>query len=402
MMKAIVHIGTPKTGTTAAQVRFSGGREALLEAGIFYPETLGAQHHLKLATACRSASRPERGFKLFNIRNEKDHANFREQLRKEFAAELEAAKKAGAHTCLISSEWLYGRLTKTEEIDEMRRFLAPFFEDVLVIVWLRPQVEFLLSLASTLCRNGDPVTEKKLKSMITSNETFYYDQMMKLWEGVFGKDGVKVFPYTRKPDVVATIFELIGATAALPDTGERINSKLGVRLMAMANQIRVPHANHARDSGWDRRQYFQKIDSPEDLKIDLKVAREIQSVFEAGNKALIGRHAELSGKDLDPDWSRFGSSSNIALLDQDCAFSSELTQLIGMMENDLKIQRALTEMALAEVDMLKSSQGEAKKHLNTARKLLEAAETETYIAGHLESAHQRLSRLTEKSLKPVA
>ncbi|WP_155842028.1 hypothetical protein [Hyphomonas atlantica] len=396
-MKAIVHIGTPKTGTTTAQARFSDARRTLLENGILYPHSLGANHHLKLATASRLPTRPERGFKMNDIKTEEDHAVFCSTLRSEFEAELATAKARGAHTCLISSEWLYDRLTISEEIARLKEFLVPLFEDVIVVVWLRPQVEFLLSLASTLCRNGGRVNKPKLKRLIASKETLYYNETLSLWEEVFGEDKVQVYAYTRQPDVVGTILGLAGTDAELDGAGDRMNSKLSVQTMAMANQIRVPHANRAFDAGWNRKRYFQEIDSTESLEIDLKFAKEIHAVFEKGNKALIARRADLSKDDLTPKWSRFGSSSNIELLEQDCAFSSELSQLITMMENELKIQQAQTEMALAEVQMLKSAPKAARRHLKEAKLQLKAASTGKSIPESLKAAKRKLVSLKEKA-----
>ena len=396
-MKAIVHIGTPKTGTTTAQARFSDGRSALLDAGILYPHSLGANHHLKLATASRLSSRPERGFKMNNIKTEADHEEFCRTLAIEFEAELATAKQQGATACLISSEWLYDRLTITEEITRLKDFLAPHFEDVTVVVWLRPQVEFLLSLASTLCRNGGRVSKPKLKRLIASKETLYYDETIALWEQVFGEDRVKVFAYTRQPDVVGSILGMLGAEVELPGDGERMNSKLSVQTMAMANHIRIPHANRPFDSGWNRKQYFQEIESPESLEIDLDFAKEIQSVFVEGNKALIARRGDLIKDDLAPKWSRFGASSNIELLEEDSPFSSELTQLVSMMENELKIQRAYTEMALAEVQILRSAPKATRRHLKEARLQLKAASSGKSIPKNLEQAKRKLADLKKRA-----
>ncbi|WP_226662000.1 hypothetical protein [Microbulbifer aggregans] len=87
-MKGIVHIGTPKTGSTAAQSWFAQNRARMLESGILYPKSLGAHHHIKLSTACRDSGRPERGFKLFSIASPSGHQKFQADVELQFEEEL--------------------------------------------------------------------------------------------------------------------------------------------------------------------------------------------------------------------------------------------------------------------------------------------------------------------------
>ncbi|MDX1293292.1 MAG: hypothetical protein R3265_10810, partial [Hyphomonas sp.] len=141
----------------------------------------------------------------------------------------------------------------------------------------------------------------------------------------------------------------------------------------------------------------QEIESPESLEIDLDFAKEIQSVFVEGNKALIARRGDLIKDDLAPKWSRFGASSNIELLEEDSPFSSELTQLVSMMENELKIQRAYTEMALAEVQILRSAPKATRRHLKEARLQLKAASSGKSIPKNLEQAKRKLADLKKRA-----
>lgn len=49
-MKAILHIGTEKTGTTSFQSFMHRNRDAVLARGVLYPDRLGGDNHRLIAT----------------------------------------------------------------------------------------------------------------------------------------------------------------------------------------------------------------------------------------------------------------------------------------------------------------------------------------------------------------
>ncbi|MFN3867408.1 MAG: hypothetical protein ACK4MD_11960, partial [Demequina sp.] len=109
-MKLVLHIGTPKTGTTTLQRWFAGNRAAVLAQGVWYPETLGAENHRKLTTHARDSDRPDDSFARLGIRGPEDHARFRRDLEAAFDAEADRARAAGARAALISNEHLWSRI----------------------------------------------------------------------------------------------------------------------------------------------------------------------------------------------------------------------------------------------------------------------------------------------------
>lgn len=389
-MKAIVHIGTPKTGTTTAQSWFAANRDFLAQHGVLYPSSLGSTHHTRLSTLCRSAERPERGFTIFGIRSPEEHKVFSDGVLSDFAAELRQGPQISS--CIISSEWLYNRLTERREREKLKQFLEDFFDDFEILVWLRPQVEYVLSFASTICRSGDVLNRKRLKRLISSDSIRYNERLLE-WEDVFDRGRIHVIPYKRDPNVVQNILHRVGIETRPQIDTDRKNTQLGLRVMSMANHIRLEHANRERDPGWDRRDYFAQIVSEEPLRIDLDYARKIHATFVPGNAKLVSRHKGLLETDLTPAWERFEGKGNIEQLDVECGFQSELTQLVELMNADLKIQRARTEIARAEVVALR---GEAPDlWLARAREWIEAADRGRTMPGSVEAAMQELARVTK-------
>ena len=78
MTRLLLHIGMPKTGTSALQDTFAQGRSKLAEYGILYPEIVRTNHDI-LAAGYRPLSDLGRQYKqLYERQPEKLQADFRE------------------------------------------------------------------------------------------------------------------------------------------------------------------------------------------------------------------------------------------------------------------------------------------------------------------------------------
>src|SRR5262249_10525719 len=139
-MKLILHIGTEKTGTTTTQGWLSDNREALAQQGVFYSKVLGTGCHVKLHLWCLTPGLHDESFQRIKITSDADRRAFRARLPDEFAAEVSEAKNAGCHTFLISNELCHSRLTIRKEVDRVREFLEPHFDEIQLICALRPQI----------------------------------------------------------------------------------------------------------------------------------------------------------------------------------------------------------------------------------------------------------------------
>ncbi len=107
------------------------------------------------------------------------------------------------------------------------------------------------------------------------------------------------------------------------------------------------------------------------------------------------RFDELKDGDLEPDWHRYPQKGNLKRLDLDCAFSDELSQLIELMESSNKVQKALTEIALAELAIARKEKPD--QHFEAADKLLKAVGKGKSLPGQLNSAQKSMQRV--KGLK---
>lgn len=194
-MKAFLHIGTEKTGTTTIQNFLAKNRKYLLENGYLYPSSPGKTNHIKLAIFAMKSSEIRYIHKIFGLTTSEQVTKFKSQFKKKFKKELSIAN---FQTAILSSEHCSSQLIFKEDIERLKTFLDDFFEETKLIIYLRRQDKYLASLYSTgiICGQTKGFS---LPSKQTLARRYDYYHILKKWESVFGKDKiiVKVFERDR-------------------------------------------------------------------------------------------------------------------------------------------------------------------------------------------------------------
>ena len=150
-MDLYLHIGTEKTGTSSVQNFFAANRELLARKGVLYPESPGARNHIGLAAAAQDLSGMGPLRKLLGL---KDRAEV-ELYRRKLAAGLEAEYRSRAFkTVVMSGEHCSSRLVDDEEVQWLKDMLSPHFEKIKIVIYLRRQDDYLLSIYSTSVKSG--------------------------------------------------------------------------------------------------------------------------------------------------------------------------------------------------------------------------------------------------------
>jgi hypothetical protein len=182
--RAILHIGTEKTGTTTLQHFLSTNRKELAARGFLYPRFCGAVNHTGLAVFALDPARRDPIEEPFGVRSEADVAPFRARLRE--AARLELADGA---TAIFSNEHCHSRLTHVGEVACLKALLDEFFDDVQICVYLRRQDQLAVSSYSTHLKAGG-VSRNILPRTSAEDPYFNYDKSLSLWESAFGAAGI--------------------------------------------------------------------------------------------------------------------------------------------------------------------------------------------------------------------
>lgn len=184
--RAILQIGTEKTGTTTLQHFLAANRDRLARAGYRYPRFCGDRNHTGLAAFALDASKTDPIRAPFGYAAPADLVPMQARLRAAAKAEL----RDGA-TAIFCSEHCHSRLTLPSEIAALRDFLAEHFDLVQVCVYLRRQDQIALSLFSTSLKSGG-VSDRILPAINAGSLYYNYDLFLAQWEAAFGAENMHV------------------------------------------------------------------------------------------------------------------------------------------------------------------------------------------------------------------
>ncbi len=253
--RLILHVGLPKTGTTAIQRFLFNNRKLLKDQfGVFYPENALHWHqHVPLAKALISSQFKEAHFN--NLIPVIDSKKWLEET-------ISTCQRESYGTVVLSSEFFWAApamqlgLEYHEDTDENLFFLEQavcrykdffsVFKDVRVIIYLRRQDLWLESFFNQQLKNGFgiPTDEELMPARIY----LLYSKNIALWEKYFGKKNLLVQSFERvSSDILADFCGKIGVgnnyKALNEDVPEVVvNSRLSpraLRVMRCAVECKV-------------------------------------------------------------------------------------------------------------------------------------------------------------------
>ena len=320
-MRAILHIGTEKTGTTSFQNFCFENRAALLQQKILYPVDLGPKNHRQIATYALDAESRDESFEQLGLLGQDDLDTFCQKVRDKLSRQIE--ENSTAEVCIISTEHLHSRLKTTAQIQRVKDLLDIYFDEIEVHLHLRPQIDVVVSLASTQTRVGGSVRRPFLDRPHSSDIYYNYNILTKAWESIFGPENIKLLSFQRCPDFQSFIAGHLDIDLTVMAAAERINEAIDVRVMALVNALVDSESKQRLDH-----RIIDRLAVNEKLTVDLKTAKIVQNRFSACNQELIARRDDLVAGDLMPKWSKYPEQGNLDILSQPCEFSSALADLV--------------------------------------------------------------------------
>ncbi|MFN4098215.1 MAG: hypothetical protein ACK4GT_00425 [Pararhodobacter sp.] len=299
-MKALIHIGLPKAGSSSIQQFLKINREALLDRGIRYERLkprFGSQFELAATgvveaggTVTYEAARLVLGF-----RQDGDDRAFVQ----EFRAMLDRQRPGWTEPLYVgSSEHIQPWLHQPARIRALDGFLGGYFAGIRYLLYLRPQAELLLSSYAERVRRGSTMSfEQHLGERW---EMLNFDAVVSLWEGVLGAERLDV--RLLRPDALAggdLIADFCAAMGTNPGglvTPPRMNAAPGAGELAFRRRLnsllRVRRADGNRNPWYQRalrlRSALQRRpDPPLILSPDLRA--QVEAQFAASNESLRAR-----------------------------------------------------------------------------------------------------------------
>lgn len=193
MPDIILHVGVEKTGTTTIQEYLNFNYDSLIKKKVLYPQSLGSVNHMML-TACFLEKDPSNSLrKLLEIEDSSSFNVFKLKILSDFNSEIERFRP---NTILISDEHINVNFLTPEDLNNFKQGLELFGNIKKVIIYLRRQIDFQLSIFSEAIKSGNMIGFDINNPLdLCSDEIpfrFRYDKILTYFSMVFGKDKLDV------------------------------------------------------------------------------------------------------------------------------------------------------------------------------------------------------------------
>lgn len=291
----ILHVGAPKTGTTAVQWSLTRQREELLARGIYFPAAgllgdVGVPVNLQdLAGYAADADR------LIGLRvrrgliGEAALQPYRQRVKEGFAALIDAVERSGASRLLFSAEGLFDHLRRPEELQRLADLVTPVAQKLRILLWLRRQDQYLLSRVSQAAKGGTATVAERCRV----DEDYDYAARLARWRHAFPGASFTVLPY--RSDTLPDFCRAVGLSEDfLKEAPQPVNTSLtpwAIAAMA-AMETRVPlqlpdgRRNPRRDRVMAKVRELARDQPTDRLALSQVARRRLLLTFEAGNRQL--------------------------------------------------------------------------------------------------------------------
>jgi hypothetical protein len=185
-LKAIVHIGTEKTGTTSIQRYLYQNRAKLKGAGFHFLQCAGKKNNQALPAYCLDEHRRDDYFRDRGIQTLEQRQEFQRRFVKAFDREIRGLPQH-VTTVIMSSEHFHSRIRTEAELDNLSKLLTPYFDEIKIVCYLREQATTCQSYYSTHLKSGGTESFSEfLERCRPENTYFNYHEMLANWERGFG------------------------------------------------------------------------------------------------------------------------------------------------------------------------------------------------------------------------
>ena len=188
-MRAVIHIGTHKTGTTTIQHFLANNRDRLRKQGMFFStagRTRDRSHGLCRAAIIRCEPNLSLLGPTYGKRKLKNNPTGRW---KKHRREIE--RNCGKDDLVIFSDEALAFLSEKEEIAKVKELMDSLFDDVTIVCYLRRQPEYLVSFYNTPLAMASRWQILDYLNMPEEYSILAYHKLIERWS-IFGKNKLKV------------------------------------------------------------------------------------------------------------------------------------------------------------------------------------------------------------------
>ncbi|NWG90941.1 MAG: hypothetical protein HXY21_00325 [Parvularculaceae bacterium] len=212
--RAILHIGTYKTGSTSIQAFLDNNAARLRDQGVYFPFSPGRPNHHGLTVVALSDRETTGLIRYLDLEDKEKREARRAEFAEALTAEL-ASLPDDVATVVFSNEHLCG-LNTTPEIERVKELLAPHFGRIEILVYLRRQDQRIISDYTQKVRDG--YTKALDLLAYEPAERRNYEAFLDKWAGVFGREAIRPRIFDRsKFQNGDLIDDFAGAIGVAPD-----------------------------------------------------------------------------------------------------------------------------------------------------------------------------------------
>ena len=239
LSKCILHIGTPKTGSTAIQQFLKANYDALSERDILA--------HAKLANELAKALIPwhvrTRHLKKLGVQNPQKHARLKKKVNRALH-KLASSEQNAQKVVILSSERFYSPLNQID-LNHLKEILDYYFESVDLVCFFRDPLDFVASGYNESIKAAYSGSLKAYIKHYINSSVWRYFSNFKLWSSVFGAD--RCFFVAFNPDQ-QTNYDVVKHFCAILNLdlaglnfsqGERFNPQMSAKLAVVYRLINI-------------------------------------------------------------------------------------------------------------------------------------------------------------------
>jgi hypothetical protein len=231
-----IHIGTPKTGTSALQWFLYENRDALLARGILYP------------TSIIASPRDPKQQLLLGCIHAGNGSGLDAALRR-----MTSEQTPSTESIIVSSEGFYhhtGELTPRSW--NLLRHLVRMFS-VRIIVFLRPQADYIESMYRQYMKNpkgineeyGSRMTIQELMARPKLQQNLDYHNSLLKWAAIVGEENIMVRIYSK--NIIDEVLAILGLRDEFPRTSALRNTSLTREMAEVLRRINPILDNQKRN-----------------------------------------------------------------------------------------------------------------------------------------------------------
>ena len=161
------------------QKMLQGSYDLLLETGVLFPKSIGLPCNIKL-TACALEDQPNHPIRgLLGLKEEDVYARYVEETKRALRKEI---KRTSPSVIIISDEHINAHLSSVKSLLLYKSICEEYGNIVSVIIYLRRQDEFRISLFSEAVRSGN-LTNFDLDDILPVFDSIPYQTSLRLTKG---------------------------------------------------------------------------------------------------------------------------------------------------------------------------------------------------------------------------